>query len=236
MNPEGQTETRTMRILIVEDEVKVASFLRQALEEEGYAVDTTGDGEEGLQFVRAAAYDLLILDWMLPKMSGLQVCRSLRAENCTTPILLLTARDAVADRISGLDTGADDYLTKPFSLGELFARVRALLRRGGPTLPAVLTVGDLTLDPVARRVERAGREIFLSAREYSLLEYLLRNAGRTVTRALIAEHVWDFNFDCGTNVVDVYINYLRNKIDRGHPSPLIHTARGVGYRLEALPK
>jgi two-component system copper resistance phosphate regulon response regulator CusR len=214
--------------------VKVASFLRQALEEEGYAVDTTGDGETGIQYTHATTYDLLILDWMLPKMSGINVCRALRKENCRIPILLLTARDAVADRISGLDTGADDYLTKPFSLGELFARVRALLRRGGPTLPTVLTVGDLTLDPATRRVERAGREILLSAKEYSLLEYLIRNAGRTVTRTLIAEHVWDFNFDSGTNVVDVYINYLRNKIDRGHPRPLIHTARGVGYRLESI--
>ena len=225
-----------MRILIVEDEIKVAAFLRQALEEEGYTVDATGDGEHGIELVHATAYDLLILDWMLPRMSGLDVCRSLRAENYTTPILLLTARDAVADRISGLDTGADDYLTKPFSLGELFARVRALLRRGGPTVSTLLTVGDLTLDPVKRRVERGGREISLSVREYSLLEYLIRNAGRTVTRALITEHVWEFDFDCGTNVVDVYINYLRNKIDRGHPHPLIHTARGVGYRLEALPQ
>lgn len=222
-----------MRILVVEDEIKVASFLRQALEEAGYAVDVTGDGGDGLHLALHTAYDLLVLDWMLPTRSGPELCRTLREAACSAPILMLTARDGVEDRIRGLDTGADDYLTKPFALGELLARVRALLRRGGASTPTVLCAGDLTLDPATRRAARAGRDIVLSATEYSLLEYLLRNAGRTVSRSLITQHVWNFDFDSGTNVVDVYINYLRNKIDRGHPVPLIQTVRGVGYRLEA---
>jgi len=227
-----------MRILVVEDEAKVASFLRQALEEEGYQVEVAAEGEEGLRRGLAADYDLVILDWLLPGRNGLEVCRGLRQAQRPGPILMLTARDSVDDRIAGLDNGADDYLTKPFALGELLARVRALLRRSaaaqsGATAP--LTAGDLTLDPTTRRVERAGREIPLSAKEYALLEYLLRHAGQTVTRTMITEHVWGFAFDSGTNVVDVYISFLRNKIDRGRATHLIQTVRGAGYRLEAAP-
>jgi DNA-binding response OmpR family regulator len=175
-------------------------------------------------------YDAIVLDWMLPKRDGRSVCATLRQEGKQTPILMLTAKDAVGDRITGLDTGADDYLTKPFALGELMARVRALLRRGATSVP-VLKVADLTLDPITRHVTRGKDDIDLSAREYALLEYLMRNCGKTLSRSLIAEHVWDLNFDTGTNVVDVYINYLRNKIDKQHPRKLIHTVRGVGYRL-----
>jgi len=222
-----------MRILVVEDEATVASFLQRALEEEGYVVDVALDGADGLDRALTIDYDLLILDWLLPKRTGLEVCRAVRQQRRTAAVLILTAREAVEDRIKGLDTGADDYLTKPFALGELLARVRALLRRGTRGSAAVLTAGDLSLDPATRRVVRGGQEILLSAREYSLLEYLLRHAGRTVTRTMIAEHVWDFNFDAHTNVVEVYINYLRNKVDRGRGTPLIRTVRGVGYRLEA---
>jgi DNA-binding response OmpR family regulator len=221
-----------MRILVVEDELKVAAFVRQALEEEGHHVETAHEGETGLNLAQQADYDLLILDGLLPVRDGLEICRSLRATGSRIPILMLTARDAVEDRITGLDTGADDYLTKPFALGELLARVRALQRRGGAMDPPQLSVGDLTLDPATRRVRRGGRELWLSAREFSLLDYLMRHAGRTISRSMLLEQVWDFHFDVGTNVVDVYINYLRNKIDKGQKIKLIHTVRGVGYRLD----
>jgi heavy metal response regulator len=220
-----------MRILVVEDEVKVATFIQQALEEEGHAADIVHNGIDGLDLALTTDFDLLILDWLLPGHSGMFVCRSVRQAQRKTPILMLTARDAVADRIAGLDAGADDYLVKPFALGELLARTRALLRRGVPGASPLLTVGDLNLDPVTRRVRRGSREIELSAREYSLLDYLMRNAGRTLTRTMISEHVWNFDFDSGTNVVDVYINYLRNKVDRGQDAKLIQTVRGVGYRI-----
>ena len=222
-----------MRILVVEDEVKVAAFVRQALEEEGHGVDVAHDGAAGLAFAHGADYDLIILDWLLPERDGLSVCRALRAAGRRVPILMLTARDAVQDRIEGLDSGADDYLTKPFALGELLARTRALLRRGLPGGPPVLKAGDLTLDPATRRVRRGTRPVDLSAREYALLEYLMRHSGQTVTRTMITEHVWDFDFDSGTNVVDVYINYLRNKLDRDRERNLIRTVRGVGYCLDA---
>lgn len=220
-----------MHVLIVEDEAKVAAFVQQALQEEGHAVEVAGDGDEGLRLALGGTHDLVLLDRLLPGQDGLEVCRALRAAGRSVPVLMLTARGSVADRIEGLDTGADDYLTKPFALGELLARARALLRRGNGTGPAVITVADLTLDPATRRVRRGAQEIALSAKEYSLLEFLMRQAGRTVSRATITEHVWDFDFDGGTNVVDVYINYLRNKIDRSHPQKLIQTVRGVGYRL-----
>ncbi len=222
-----------MRILVVEDEAKVSAFIRQALEEEGHAVDVAADGDSGLRFAFATEYDLLILDWLLPGHDGLEVCRAVRAAGWPVPILMLTARDAVADRIAGLDTGADDYLTKPFALGELLARVRALLRRGGAGQAPELRVGDLVLDPATRLVHRGTRPILLSAKEYALLEYLMRRSGETVSRSRIMEHVWDFDFDSGTNVVDVYIYYLRSKIERGKESKLIHTVRGVGYSLAA---
>ena len=220
-----------MRILVVEDEAKVSAFIRQALEEEGHAVDVAADGDSGLHFALTTEYDLVILDWLLPGRDGLEVCEAIRATGQPTPILMLTARDAVADRIAGLDTGADDYLTKPFALGELLARVRALLRRGSTGQTPSLRVGDLVLDPATRLVHRGTRAIILSAKEYALLEYLMRQSGQTVSRSRIMEHVWDFDFDSGTNVVDVYIYYLRSKIERGDESKLIHTVRGVGYRL-----
>lgn len=220
-----------MRVLVVEDEVKVAAFVQQALREEGHAVDVAADGDDGLRLALSAEYDLVILDWLLPGRDGLSVCRSLRDASQRVPVLMLTARDAIGDRIAGLDTGADDYLTKPFALGELLARARALLRRGMPGMLPDLAVGDLILTPATRRVRRGMQSILLSAREYALLEYLMRHAGQTVSRTMITEHVWDFSFDSGTNVVDVYINYLRNKVDRGRDPKLIHTVRGVGYRL-----
>lgn len=220
-----------MRILVVEDEKKVASFLRQALTEAGYTVDITYDGEAGLAFARAASYDLILLDHLLPHLSGRALCERLRRENVGAAILLVTACDSVEDTVAGLDAGADDYLTKPFSLDELLARVRALLRRSGGARAAVLTVEDLTLDPRTRQVRRGTHDITLSAREYALLDYLMRNPRRPVSRALIAEHVWGFDFDSGSNVIDVYINYLRAKIDRGREHKLIQTLRGVGYQI-----
>jgi two-component system copper resistance phosphate regulon response regulator CusR len=220
-----------IRILVVEDEQKVSTFVKQALEEEGYSVTVAGDGETGFAQAMAHDFDLLILDWLLPGKLGVDVCRTLREKKVRTPVLMLTAMDSVEDRVQGLDAGADDYLIKPFNLDELLARVRALLRRGASTPPPILTVFDLTLDPATRRVQRGDRDIELSAREFALLDYLMRNAGRDLSRSMIAEQVWGLDFDYGTNVVDVYINYLRNKIDRGQQRKLIQTVRGVGYRL-----
>ena len=222
---------KCMRILVIEDESKVASLVRRALEEEGHSVQVALNGEEGLDLALTTQPDLIILDWLLPGQDGLTICQAIRASGSHTPILMLTARDAVEHRVAGLDSGADDYLTKPFALGELLARVRALFRRGVLPQAPVLTIGDLVLDPATRSVRRGELEIDLSAREFSLLDHLMRNAGRTLTRSMIAERVWGYEFDSGTNVVDVYINYLRNKIDRGHAQKLIHTTRGVGYRL-----
>lgn len=222
-----------MRILLVEDEAKVASFLRSALEETSYAVDTSHDGEEACYFAETTDYDLVILDIMLPKMDGFQVLRRLRARRPNLPVLVLTARGGVEDRVRGLDLGADDYLVKPFALAELNARVRALLRRGARESAAELRVDDLVLDSTRRRVTRAGKPIDLSNKEFSLLEYLMRNANHAVTRSMIAEHVWDASFDSFTNVIDVYINHLRNKIDRNFGRKLIHSVRGVGYRISA---
>jgi len=220
-----------MRVLIVEDEKKVASFITRAMEEEGYSVDVAYDGDQGLAHGLTAEYDLIVLDHLLPHLSGRSVCQELRRSGVDSPILMLTARSAIEDRIAGLDAGADDYLTKPFALGELSARVRALLRRRGKAALTVLKIEDLTLDPFTRRVQRGDRLIDLTAREYALLEYLMRNARRPVTRALIAEHVWGFDFDAGTNVIDVYINYLRGKVDRSEERKLIRTIRSVGYQL-----
>jgi two-component system copper resistance phosphate regulon response regulator CusR len=221
-----------VRILVVEDDRKVGGFLQKGLREEQYAVDLARDGEEASDLASATDYDVIILDVMLPKKDGLVVCRELRESGVGTPILMLTALDAVEDKVAGLTGGADDYLTKPFSFEELLARVRALLRRGREPLPSVLRAGDLLLDPARRRIERSGKAIALTGKEYALLEYLMRNAGRVVSESMILEHVWDMNYEGTSNVVNVYINYLRKKIDDPFPVKLIQTLRGQGYRLD----
>jgi len=218
-----------VRILIVEDEKKVAGFIKKGLEEETYAVDVAHDGEEGFHLADMNQYDMIILDLMLPKMDGLEVLTRLRDKKVSTPILLLTAKDAVDDKVTGLNKGADDYLTKPFAFSELLARIRSLLRRGQVETQTELKVGDLTLDMVSHKVSREGEEIELTGKEYSLLEYFMRNEGKVLTRTMIAEHVWDYNFDTFTNVIDVYVNHLRKKIDKKYPAKLLHTLRGVGY-------
>ena len=222
-----------MHILVVEDEKKVASFIKKGLEEEGYAVDVASDGEEGLAHALVGVHDLIILDIRLPKMDGLRVLQALRQEKVATPVLLLTVRATIEDKVLGLDTGADDYLTKPFAFQELVARVRALLRRRPEVAPAVLQVGDLILDPARRTVTRGGAKITLTPREFTLLDYFMRNPGRVLTRTMIAEHVWDYSFDTSTNVIDVYVNYLRKKIDADREPKLLQTVRGVGYVLKA---
>lgn len=221
----------SMRILVVEDEVKVAGFVSEALAAAGYTVDVEYTGTTGEAAMMNSAHDLVILDHLLPGVTGQDLCRKARAAGDATPILMVTARDAISDRVGGLDAGADDYLTKPFAIDELLARVRALLRRNAQTQAAVLTVEDLALDITRREVRRAGKSIVLSAREYVLLEFLMRHAGRTVTRQMIAEQVWGFNFDTASNVVEVYVSYLRSKIDSGTERKLIRTMRGVGYQL-----
>jgi two-component system, OmpR family, response regulator len=221
-----------MRVLVVEDEIKMAGLLKRALEEEGYAVDVAGRGEDALWFGRENPYDAIVLDVMLPDLDGFEVSRRLREAGRWSPVLMLTARDAVADRVAGLDAGADDYLTKPFSFAELLARLRALVRRGAAERPPVLRVGDLSLDPARRTVMRDGTSIDLTAREFALLEYLMRHAGEVLTRSQLIEHVWDFAYDGDSNVVDVYIRYLRNKVDRPFGRDSIRTVRGAGYRLE----
>jgi two-component system OmpR family response regulator len=220
-----------MRVLVVEDNRDMGSYIRQGLREQGFAVDLASDGIAGFDYAAAGVHDLLILDRMLPGCDGLDLLRRLRARGVATPAIFLTARGDVGDRVEGLNAGADDYLVKPFSFAELLARIRVVLRRGADVLPAVLQVADLRLDPVGRNVERAGRRIDLSAKQFALLEYLLRHAGQVVSRTMILEHVWDFEFDGLTNVVDVHINRLRNKVDRGFDRPLIHTLRGVVYVL-----
>ena len=221
-----------MRVLVVEDELKMAGLLKRALEEEGYAVDVAARGEDALWFGTENPYDAIVLDVMLPDLDGFEVSRRLRQAGRWSPVLMLTARDAVADRVAGLDAGADDYLTKPFSFAELLARLRALVRRGAAERPPVLRVGDLSLDPARRTVTRDGVSIDLTAREFALLEYLMRRAGEVLTRTQLIEHVWDFAYDGDSNVVDVYIRYLRNKVDRPFGRDSIRTVRGAGYRLE----
>ena len=222
-----------MRLLVVEDEKKVSSFIKKGLEEEGYAVDVASDGETGLQMALDRVHDLIILDIQLPKLDGLSLLHELRKEKATTPVLLLTVRATIEDKVLGLDAGADDYLTKPFAFQELVARTRALLRRRTEGKPAVLQVSDLTLDPARRAVVRGNRKIDLTTKEFALLDYFMRNPGHVLTRTMIAEHVWDYDFDSMTNVIDVYVNYLRKKIDSDHEQKLIHTIRGVGYMLKA---
>jgi DNA-binding response OmpR family regulator len=219
-----------MRILIIEDEQKVAAFIRKGLEQEGYAVDVAHDGEEGAYQSENFEYDAMILDLMLPETPGLEILKKIRARNSKVPVLILTAKGTVEEKVEGLDAGASDYLVKPFAFAELSARIRVLLRRGSSEI-ATLRLADLEMNTASRTVTRAGRKIDLKLKEFSLLEFLLRNAGRTVTRTMIIEHVWDIHFDSVSNVVDVHINTLRNKIDRGFSPPLIHTVRGVGYVL-----
>ena len=221
-----------MRILVVEDDKKVAGFIKKGLEEETYAVDVAYDGEDGLHFGSEGQYDLIILDIMLPKIDGLEILSQLRDQGKDTPILLLTAKDAVDDKVTGLNKGADDYLTKPFAFSELLARVRVLLRRGKAEVTTTLTILDLTLDLVSHKVNRGSDQIELTGKEYSLLEYFMRNQEKVLTRTMIAEHVWDYNFDTFTNVIDVYINHLRKKIDKGRELKLLHTLRGVGYVMK----
>jgi two-component system, OmpR family, response regulator len=222
-----------VRVLVVEDETKMASLLRRALEREGYAVDVAGTGEDALWLGTENDYDAVVLDVMLPPPDGFEVCRKLRARGRWAPVLLLTARDAVEDRVAGLDAGADDYLAKPFSFAELYARLRALTRRGARERPATLTVGDLVLDPAAHLVCRDGRPVDLSPKEFALLELFMRHPGEVLTRTQMLEHVWDFAYDGRSNVVDVYVRYLREKVDRPFGRESIETVRGVGYRLRS---
>lgn len=221
-----------MRVLVVEDEPRMLDVISKGLREQAYAVDGVPDGEAALYQAAINDYDAIVLDVMLPGLSGFEVCGDLRARGIKTPILMLTARAELNDRIKGLDSGADDYLTKPFAFSELLARLRALLRRGHDVHPAQFEIADLRLDPGSHRVTRAATEVELTAKEYALLEYLARRAGQLVTRAEIAEHVWDESFDLFSNTIEVYINRLRRKIDDPHPVKLIHTRRGEGYLLE----
>jgi two-component system OmpR family response regulator len=223
-----------MHILLVEDELKMARALRRGLEQEGHSVDSATDGDEGLSRGVEFEYDAIVLDVMLPGRDGFSICRELRGRDRWAPVLMLTARDAVEDRIRGLDAGADDYLVKPFAFGELLARLRALVRRGVSERPAVLTVGDVELDPAAHTVTRGGSLVDLSVREFSLLEFLMRHAGEVVSRTRILEQVWDVNYDSFSNVVDVYEGYLRRKLEQPFGRPFIRTVRGVGYVVEGV--
>ena len=221
-----------MRILLVEDEKKIASFIKRGLREEHYVVDVVGNSEDALWGIKTNLYDLIILDIMLPDRSGVSLCRELRREKIDIPVLMLTAKDRIKDRVLGLNAGADDYLTKPFAFEELLARIRALLRRKRVDKTSILKVADLELDQLTHKVKRAGKELKLTNKEYALLEYLTINANQVITRTMISEHVWNENFDSFTNVIDVHINYLRNKIDKGFEKQLIHTIRGTGYILK----
>lgn len=220
-----------MRILVVEDERKIADFIKRGLKEEGYAVDVAEDGERGYFLASTNEYDCILLDLMLPKLDGISLCKRIRQEKIPSHLIMVTAKDALKDKVTGLDAGADDYLTKPFAFEELLARVRAALRKKGSETPTKLVVADLELDLIGHKAFRAGKEIELTTREYSLLEYFMRNPGRVITRTAISEHVWDINFDTDTNVIDVYVNYLRKKIDEGFENKIIHTVRGRGYVL-----
>jgi two-component system OmpR family response regulator len=221
-----------VRLLVVEDDAKLARALGRGLRHEGYAVDVVGDGDAAVMQAAVWEYDAIVLDVMLPVRDGLEVCRALRERDCWAPVLMLTARGQVSDRIRGLDVGADDYLVKPFDFGELLARLRALVRRAPPERPARLKVGDLVVDPATHEVTRAGTPVALTAREFAVLEFLARNAGEAITRTRLLDHVWDENFMGSTNIVDVYVGYLRRKLEQPFDRPLIRTIRGVGYALE----
>lgn len=223
-----------MRVLLVEDQTKLARAVRRGLQQEGYAVDVAATGDDGLHLATEVDYDAVVLDVMLPGLDGFEVCRRMRVQGRWAPVLMLTARDGVADRVTGLDVGADDYLIKPFALRELLARLRALVRRGAGERPAVLTVGSLRLDPAAHTVSRDGQPVELSAREFALLEFFMRHPGEVVTRTQVLEHVWDFNYEGLSNVVDVYVGYLRRKLEQPFGRPLLRTVRGVGYALEPM--
>jgi two-component system, OmpR family, response regulator len=228
-------EDRSMRLLVVEDAVRMADLLRRGLAEEGYAVDSVMTGEEAVWMATEIAYDAIVLDVMLPDIDGFEVCRRIRGAGGLSPVLMLTARDAVQDRVRGLDVGSDDYLTKPFALAELLARLRALVRRGGPSRPSTLTVDDLSLNPATREVRRGDRSISLTPKEFSLLDYLMRHPGEVLSRSRILDHVWDFAFEGDSNILEVYIRYLREKVDRPFGRRSIETVRGVGYRFHAEP-
>jgi two-component system OmpR family response regulator len=221
-----------MRILVVEDELKMASLLRRGLAEEGHAVDVARTGDDALWMARAVEYDAVVLDLMLPGIDGVEVCRRWREDGVWTPVLMLTARDAVEDRVAGLDAGADDYLPKPFSFAELLARLRALARRGAAERPVVLEVSDLRLDPATRQVWRGETEVQLSGKEFALLETFMRRPGQVLSRYQLLEHAWDYAYDNRSNVVDVYVRYLRDKIDRPFGRDSLETVRGSGYRLK----
>jgi two-component system OmpR family response regulator len=224
-----------MRVLLVEDDAKLAAAVGRGLRAEGHAVDAAGDGEAALMQAAVHEYDAIVLDVMLPRRDGFDVCRTLRERGCWAPVLMLTARDGVSDRIAGLDVGADDYLAKPFDFGELLARLRALTRRVPAERPARLEVGDLVVDPASHAVTRDGRDVPLTAREFAVLEFLARHPGEVVSRTMLLEHVWDENFMGSTNVVDQYVGALRRKLERPFGRPLLHTVRGVGFRLEPTP-
>jgi two-component system OmpR family response regulator len=221
-----------MRVLVVEDEIKMASLIRRGLRSEGFAADVAIKGEDALWMAASSSYDAIVLDVMLPGIDGFETCRRLREDGIWAPVLMLTARDAVNDRVAGLDGGADDYLTKPFSFAELLARLRALARRGPIERPAVLEVGDLRLDPAARRVWRGDSEVALSAKEFQLLEAFMRHPGEVLSRYQLLEHAWDYDYENRSNIVDVYVRYLRDKIDRPFGRRSLETVRGAGYRLD----
>ena len=221
-----------MRVLVVEDEKKVASFIRKGMEEEGFTVDLAHDGEEGVHKATESSYDLILMDIMMPKKDGLTAIKEIREQNISTPILCLTAKDTVDDIVSGLDSGSDGYLTKPFAFAELIARCRALIRRKSQDRGAELFFADLRLDPVSHKVWRSDNELDLTSKEYGLLEYFMLHPNQVLTRTMIAEHVWDYTFDSFTNIIDVYVNYLRKKVDRNYDIKLIQTVRGVGYILK----
>ncbi|HOJ85776.1 MAG: heavy metal response regulator transcription factor [Elusimicrobiales bacterium] len=221
-----------MKILLIEDEKKISNFIKKGLEEENYLVDTAFNGKDGFEIAVSAPYDLIIMDLMLPYINGFDLCKKLRESGVNTPILMLTVRDSVEDKVKGLDSGADDYLTKPFAFEELLARIRALLRKRNIVEKTILKIDDLEMDLISHKVKRGGKEIILTSKEYALLEYLLRNKGKIVTRTMIYQNVWDIGFDTETNVIDVFVNYLRKKIDGNGSKKLIHTIRGKGYMLQ----